>query len=345
MVDLHIQDDSADDEYPAMIGTLKDAKARKQLCTADALSRAPLPKINEEEQTREEEVSEYVNLVMKSFPATEKRLTDIKEDQDKDQTLSQVKEFCKSGWPAQAKKDEQLKRYWTVKHELAINQGILMYRNRLVVPPTLREDILRRIHEGHQGVVKCRAFARTSVWWTNLSTEIEKLIGNCMTCEKTRIVPKEPLNPKPTPSYPWQRLGADLFVWKDNGPQFASKEFAQFTECYGILHKTSSPLHPESNGEAERAVKTIKNLLRKASDPYIALLNYRATPLQQGRSPAELLMGRQLRTKLPVHSDCYKPNWSHLKNFHKMDRQIKHSQKSNYDKRHRAKPLTQLHPG
>ncbi|GFS00228.1 Pol polyprotein [Elysia marginata] len=147
----------------------------KQLCTADALSRAPLPKINEEEQTRDKEVSKYVNLVMKSFPATEKRLTEIKEEQDKDKTLSQVKEFCEIGWPAQAKEDEQLKRYWTVRNELAINQGTLMYENRLVVPPALREDILRRIHEGHQGVVKCRAFARTTVWWT---TEIEKLIGN-----------------------------------------------------------------------------------------------------------------------------------------------------------------------
>ncbi|GFS26698.1 Pol polyprotein [Elysia marginata] len=78
------------------------------------------------------------------------------------------------------------------------------------------------------------------------------------------------------------KFGIPEILISDNGPQFASKEFAQFTECYGILHKTSSPLHPESNGEAERAVRTIKYLLRKASDSYIALLNYRATPLQQG---------------------------------------------------------------
>ena len=58
-------------------------------------------------------------------------------------------------------------------------------------------------------------------------------------------------------------------------------------------HVTSSPpVYPQANGEAERAMKTIKQLLEKNSDPYLALLAYHSTPLENGYSPSELLMER-----------------------------------------------------
>ena len=71
-------------------------------------------------------------------------------------------------------------------------------------------------------------------------------------------------------------------VVSDNEPQYSSEEFSEFMREYHCRHITSSPLYPQSNGEAERAVKTIKGLLKKEGDPYLALLSYRATPLQIG---------------------------------------------------------------
>ena len=70
----------------------------------------------------------------------------------------------------------------------------------------------------------------------------------------------------------------------------------QFADKYGFIHVTISPRYPQSNGEAEWAVQTVKTLLRKNEDPHLALLAYRNAPLATGYSPAELLVGRQLRS-------------------------------------------------
>ena len=99
----------------------------------------------------------------------------------------------------------------------------------------------------------------------------------------------------------FSRFGIPLEVVSDNGPQFASYEFAQFAKAYDFIHITSDPLYPQSNGLAEKAVSIGKNLLRKATPENldVALMNYRATPLRCGLSPCQLMFGgRLIRTKL-----------------------------------------------
>ena len=83
----------------------------------------------------------------------------------------------------------------------------------------------------------------------------------------------------------------------DNGPPFSSNAFAAE---YAFTHITTSPRYPQANGEVERAVQTVKHLLKKAQDPYRAVLAYRATPLESGLCPAELLMERKIRTQVPT---------------------------------------------
>ena len=63
------------------------------------------------------------------------------------------------------------------------------------------------------------------------------------------------------------RHGIPQQVMSDNGPQYSSIEFHKFAKDYQFVHPRSSPKFPQSNGEAERAVRTIKSLLKKAEDP------------------------------------------------------------------------------
>ena len=92
----------------------------------------------------------------------------------------------------------------------------------------------------------------------------------------------------------------DVLV-SDNGTNFVSKEFEEFTRRNGIKHVTSAPAHPASNGLAERAVKTFKEGLSRLKEGTITdrlsqfLFVYRNTPqATTGVTPAEVMMGRRL---------------------------------------------------
>ena len=103
------------------------------------------------------------------------------------------------------------------------------------------------------------------------------------------------------------RHGIPEILISDNGPQFAAEIFTQFAQNFDFQHQTSSPNFSQGNGEIERAVKTVKLMLEKATDPYIALLSYRTTPLANGYSPGELLMNRKLRPTVPMIAKQYMP--------------------------------------
>ena len=138
----------------------------------------------------------------------------------------------------------------------------------------------------------------------------------------------------------FSRHGIPEEVVSDNGPQYASHELKEFAKEYNFKHTTSSPHFPQSNGHAERAVQTVKKLLKGSKDHYMALLCYRSTPLTWcGLSPAELLMGRPTRCNIPRPATAFTPQWPHLNSFRQQNDALKQKQKADYDNRHRTRPL------
>ena len=102
--------------------------------------------------------------------------------------------------------------------------------------------------------------------------------------------------------------GLPLSMKTDNGSQFVSEEFEAFLKDNNIEHRTSTPLWPLANGEVERQNRSLLKAMRVAhseahdwrKEMPKFLLGYRSTPhTTTGVSPAKLLVGREIRSKLP----------------------------------------------
>ena len=92
-------------------------------------------------------------------------------------------------------------------------------------------------------------------------------------------------------------------------------------------------------------MRTVKNLLEKGDDPYIALMAYRSTPLENGYSPSELLMGRKLRTTIPMITEQLLPSIPPKFLVKGKEVMIREQQQKNFNKHHRASPLKLLKSG
>ena len=91
--------------------------------------------------------------------------------------------------------------------------------------------------------------------------------------------------------------GAPQTLITDNGPPFNSGAFQQFCQQWNLKHWTSSPNYPHSDGQAERAVQTVKQRLLQCKQDgqnfQQALLELRSTPISKDLpSPAEIPHGR-----------------------------------------------------
>ena len=144
------------------------------------------------------------------------------------------------------------------------------------------------------------------------------------------------------------RYGIPDTLVTDNGPQYSSHSFKEFATKFQFTHATSSPHYPQSNGKAERAVQTVKSILKKAykdkQDPYLALLALRNTPLDnESGSPAQRLMGRRTKTLLPTSIKLLQPRIIKPSLVKETINLQKQRQKQYYDRS--SKKLSPLHPG
>lgn len=196
---------------------------------ADALSRLPL----NWEDSDFHVPGEYINLVNllnenKSFD-----FNVVKECTMKDSLLCTIREFVKNGFPNVKDIDTSVWPYYKVKHDLSLYEDVLLYRNRVIVPETLRKHVMDMLHEGHKGTVAMKAEARSTVYWPNMDQDVDQVTSNCAMCI-VNLKPKV-ISPLTWPSVdrPWSRLHVDYCGPIENFHYFVVIDsFTKFIDVY-----------------------------------------------------------------------------------------------------------------
>ena len=248
--------------------------------------------------------------------------------------------------------------------ELSTENGLVLLKQKIIVPQKMRREVLSRLHDSHQGIERTKQRARQTVYWPGINSDITNTVESCRQCqERLPSLQKEPMKSDAPPTRAFESTSADLFTYggkkylayvdrlsgfpfvqkfnhdpdakmlekvfskifvttgvpvqfrSDQGPQFAAKHFQDFLTRWGVTWAPSSPHYPQSNGHAEAAVKAMQHLVAKTGgnteeEPFLrGLLEFRNTPRADGRSPAQIVYGRPMRSHVPAHWSSFDKEW------------------------------------
>ena len=90
--------------------------------------------------------------------------------------------------------------------------GIVFKGDRISIPATLKQEMLKAIHASHMRIVKSKQRARDIIYWTGMNKQIEEMVTKCPTChEHQNKAPKEPMICHEIPKLLWSKVGMILF--------------------------------------------------------------------------------------------------------------------------------------
>ena len=184
-------------------------KPGRLMVLADTLSRSCPDGTNKYDDLGIDPMKSVCSVVIRSESVMSKYQRATSDDEE----LQVVLGYVQKGWPSHKKScGGRALAFWNIKNDLSEVDGLLFYGERLVIPTALRDDVLKQLHEAHQGVTKTLQKAMQSVFWPGLRRRIEDKCQSCDTCLRSeRNETKEPLIPLPIPYTPFEMVGVDLF--------------------------------------------------------------------------------------------------------------------------------------
>ena len=214
------------------------------LLVADALSRS-CPHDPAEHSSTEEDVKIHVDSVISTLPVTEAKWQHIAHESAKDATITAVMDKVKHEWEAA----KPIRPFYDFREELSVHDGVLLKGLRIVIPDSMKGEMVEKVHEGHLGIEKCRRRARSAMYWVNMNRDIELAVKRCSICARySNKQQKEPLLPHDKPNQPWVKVGTDLFTLQGKNYVAVVDYHSNYPEIASLANTSSNQVIVQLKG-------------------------------------------------------------------------------------------------
>ena len=195
-----------------------------------------------------------------------------------------------------------ISEYGRYKGSLYVGDDVIFYRDRVIIPPSLRKRVLGILHSAHQGALAMKLRAQSLVFWPRITCDIEKTREHCKECNRNAPsqahLPAEPINP---PATPFEQVFADFFQfagchylvvgdrlsgWTEiyrtpSGSQYAGAKglircLRSFFTTFGVPEELSSDGGPEFVASTTQQFLSTWNVRHRVSSAYCPWSNGRA---------------------------------------------------------------------
>lgn len=152
-------------------------------------------------------------------------------------------QVVKEGWPIKkVDAHEDIKVFWPFRHEITMIDGLVFKGWKLIIPRTLRKDMLELVYKSHIGVVKCKTRAREFMYWPGMMAQIEDIVAKCDICaiHNQNRNRREPMLSSKIPDRPSAKLGADLFEYQGKHYLLTVDYYSKWPEVEKLDNQSSS---------------------------------------------------------------------------------------------------------
>ena len=153
----------------------------------------------------------------------------------------------------------ELREYQRHKENLTQVDGVPLYKDRVIIPRSLRPAVLETLHSAHQGVTGMNLRAQSSVWWPGITAQIKETRDKCRNCaEYAPSQPSAPPLPLEEPDHPFQRICTDYM-------QYAGQHYLiivdRFSGWPSVQHCG------DSTGSADKLIKMLREFFANHGIP------------------------------------------------------------------------------